>query len=285
MKSFLRGCLCAAALVVTPMAPANQGPTALDLVEILAGHSGPMDPETLDMLFSTAFTANMRVPPEHLGVAFHDKRTGEALDRNEIRELMGPVRQDGAYQLFRHAAPLLQGRLPVELEQLELLMDAAFIASMRQSPEHIDIEYYDRRTGPTGSGGGVSGRVPDQPTEAPEVQTTEPPDSLPADRDEMLELLKTIDFGVAVDEIEGLLYPMVVWGRAAEDIDTQIKEYVQDASEIGLHIQEVVGEPHVVLEDGWIIVYLLHRASTDHAFIANELRVVREALSSKHSVQ
>lgn len=129
--------------------------TALDLVGVLT--SGGDYREILER----SLTANTRVEPEHLGVAFYNTETGGRLDRNEIRELMGPVRQDGAYQLMALAVQFSGNSLPYNAEQLELLLDAAFMASMRRPPQHISIEYYDVREGPTGIGGGVSGRVPD----------------------------------------------------------------------------------------------------------------------------
>lgn len=129
--------------------------TALDLVGVLSSGGDYRD------ILERSLTANTRVEPEHLGVAFYNTETGGRLDRNEIRELMGPVRQDGAYQLMALAVQFSGDSLPYNAEQLELLLDAAFMASMRRPPQHISIEYYDVREGPTGIGGGVSGRVPE----------------------------------------------------------------------------------------------------------------------------
>lgn len=129
--------------------------TAFELVGMLNSGGNYTD------ILERSLTANTRVEPEYLGVAFYNTKTGNQLDRNEIRELMGPVRQDGAYQLMVWAVELSGHRLPYDSDQLELLLDAAFMASMRRPPEHISIEYYDVREGPSGVGGGVSGRVPD----------------------------------------------------------------------------------------------------------------------------
>ncbi|MBK1728038.1 hypothetical protein CKO14_01375 [Halorhodospira halophila] len=135
--------------------------TGLDVLEFFLSASQPMDNERAQALFGAAVASNMRVPPEHLGVAFHDRRTGGALDPQEVRELIGPVRQDGARQLIHSVSALFAGYMPMAPDQLELLLDAAFVASLRRPPPHIDVEFYDRRHGPTGLGGGVSGRVPD----------------------------------------------------------------------------------------------------------------------------
>lgn len=270
-------------LVVAPLATADQGQTALDLARILAGQSGPMDQETLDELFNTAFTANMRVPPEHLGVAFYDKRSGDVLDPAEVRALMGPVRQDGAHELLDMVAPWLQARLPLEVEQLQLLMDAAFLASMRQPPGHIDIEYYDRRTGPSGLGGGVSGRVPEpvpDKTASAAAELPSEPASVPADKAELLARMKTMDFGVSVEEMDHLLYPTVIWGRDDEEVDALLQEYVEDAARFGLTLHGTLGEPHVEHEDGWIITYALNHASSDNEVLVNELRTFMEALEA-----
>lgn len=131
-------------------------PTALDVVEkLLTGHS----PEEI---FNHAFFANIRVEPEFLGVKFYDTRSGLELDEMEIRELMGPIRQDGAYQLLELAIGFSGNRLRLQEEQLQRILDAAFIASMRNPPGYMSIEYYDVRNGPTGRGGGVSGSVPEK---------------------------------------------------------------------------------------------------------------------------
>jgi len=144
--------------------PPQEFRTGIDVLEFFVNASQPMDHERAQELFGAAVASNMRVPPEHLGVAFHDRRTGGSLDPVEIRELIGPVRQDGARQLIHTISAFMPGMLPMEPGQLELLLDAAFVASLRRPPPYIDVEFYDVRHGPTGLGGGVSGRVPDDGT-------------------------------------------------------------------------------------------------------------------------
>ncbi len=135
---------------------ANQPATnALDVMQIFL-----QDPANANAVFDGAFTANMRVPPEHLRVKYYDTRSGSELDRQQIREQMGAVQQDGAYALIRLAMPLLPAAQGLTEDVLQDLIDAAFIASMRNPPPHISIEFYDQRTGSSGVGGGVSGRTP-----------------------------------------------------------------------------------------------------------------------------
>ncbi|RFA30810.1 hypothetical protein CAI21_04715 [Alkalilimnicola ehrlichii] len=276
MKLLLRHLMLVAMLSAVATASANQATTAFDGARILAGHSGPLDRHTLDQLFGTAFTANMRVPPEHLGVAFYDIRSGKPLDRREIRELMGPIRQDGAHEVLAMIAPLLQDQLPLDVEQLKLLMDAAFIASMRQPPQHIDIEYYDRRIGPSGRGGGISGSVPDYPPEQSDAQRQTGrellPPHLPANQAELAAKVRTIDFGITPADAEGLLFPVVVWGRPGDDFDALKRDYLEEAAEVGLDFLGLVGEPYIERRDGWVIVYALGRFATTDDMLAAELR-------------
>lgn len=151
--------ICALPLLV--WAEAVRGPTVFDAAKILI-ESGPEAGENAGAIFNAAATAHMRIPPEHLAVVFYDTRTGRELDSEEIRELAGAVRQDSATVLFEMAAALGGERMPMGQEQLRRLLDAAFIASLRHPPEHISIEFYDKRVGPAGEGGGVSGRIPPQ---------------------------------------------------------------------------------------------------------------------------
>ena len=148
----LRSAVLAATLVlaVGPTALAGQQPSPFDAARILLQQQGQVDAETVTDIFAAGVTANMQIPPEYIGVAFYDERTGEPLDPQEIRALMGAVRQDGARELVEFALALAPGGLPLPPEQLEPLIDAAFIASMRNPPDHISIEYYDVRRGPTG---------------------------------------------------------------------------------------------------------------------------------------
>ncbi|WP_416885343.1 hypothetical protein [Marinospirillum sp.] len=148
----------------TPSTPRASAPSAFDGARLLMQSQGQLNSDVVQQIFGAGVEANMRIPPEHLGVAFYDRRTGGRLDPQEIREEMGPMRQDGAHEVFSMAEQLLGqagSSLPLSQPQLHQLMDAAFIASMRNPPAHIDIEYYDLREGPAGRGGGISGRVPE----------------------------------------------------------------------------------------------------------------------------
>lgn len=118
------------------------------------------DPNDVNALFKGSFTSNMRMPPKYLGVKFYDERSQQEIDRQEIREELGAVRQDGAYALIEMVMRHLPASYGLTEQTLEDLVDAAFIASMRQPPKHISIEFYDTRVGPTGKGGGASGRTP-----------------------------------------------------------------------------------------------------------------------------
>ena len=128
---------------------------ALDIIQMFL-----QNPDDANALFEGAFTSNMGVPPKYLGVKFYDLRTGREMDRQEIREELGAVRQDGAYELIRIAMQLIPASYDLTEDTLQDLMDAAFLASMRRPPKYISIEYYDTRVGATGQGGGVSGRTP-----------------------------------------------------------------------------------------------------------------------------
>lgn len=128
---------------------------ALDIIQMFL-----QNPDDAAALFEGAVTSNMRVPPKYIGVKFYDLRTGREMDRQEIREELGAVRQDGAYELIRIAMQLIPASYELSEETLQDLMDAAFLASMRMPPKYISIEYYDTRVGASGKGGGVSGRTP-----------------------------------------------------------------------------------------------------------------------------
>ncbi len=145
-----------------------QQPTALDVAELL------IQGASADEIFSRAVGANIRVEPEYLGVRFYNTDSNTELADDEIGALMGPVRQDGAYQVIAMALALSGYRLGFSQSQLERLVDAAFIASMRRPPAHISIEFYDTRVGPAGEGGGPSGRVPDTLYSEAQVKATEP---------------------------------------------------------------------------------------------------------------
>ncbi|WLD58583.1 hypothetical protein NFC81_02020 [Salinispirillum sp. LH 10-3-1] len=152
--------LCCCALVLSAAVGAT-APSVFDPARLLMQGQNSLSQSDVEEILGSAIAANIRVPAEHLGVAFYDMRSGQAFDRTEIRALMGAVRQDGAYELLAMVEQLTGGRLPLALEQLQDLMDAAYLASMRNPPAYIDIEFYDRRTGPTGIGGGVSGSTPE----------------------------------------------------------------------------------------------------------------------------
>lgn len=164
----LRALILAAGLLAsapTLSAPADEAaappPTVLDLIPLL--HGGEAEPQELaDRLLAQGVLANMRVPPEHLRVAFTDSRTGEPLTRDDRRHILGQSRQDAAWQLIEQVFELFPVPGGFSTETLLDLFDAAALASMRRPPPYLQIEFYDERTGPGGSGrGGVSGEVPD----------------------------------------------------------------------------------------------------------------------------
>lgn len=142
-------------LVMAQMQPNQPATNALDVMQQFI-----QNPHDAQAVFDSVFTSNMRVPPEHLRVKFYDTRSGKELDRQQIREQMGAVQQDGVYALIRMAMPLLPAAQGLSEAVLQDLTDAAFIASMRNPPPYISIEFYDQRTGASGIGGGVSGRTP-----------------------------------------------------------------------------------------------------------------------------
>ncbi|MBB5022354.1 hypothetical protein [Desulfurispira natronophila] len=221
-------------------APGSQ-PTALDVMEMFMANQGQLDSADIDALLGTAISSNMRIPAEHIGVAFYDTRTNEPLDPAKVREEMGPVRQDGAYQLLQMALQLGGGRLPLNEAQLEALMDAAFISSMRNPPEYISIEFYDRRTGPSGQGGGVSGRVPDSIQTEPEVgpepsragDVDVPPQAF-YDAGEIMD--KALELGLDTTARKGsVLVPVLYWGREEDELARTFAEYYDELRSIGLY--------------------------------------------------
>lgn len=136
-------------------------PSAFDPARLLMQSQGQLSQQDVEDILGSAIAANIRVPAEYLGVAFYDLRSGQPLADQEIRALMGAVRQDGAFELLAMVEQLTGGQLPLALEQMQDLMAAAYLASMRNPPAYIDIEFYDRRRGPSGVGGGVSGSTPE----------------------------------------------------------------------------------------------------------------------------
>lgn len=160
-------------VLILPTTLSASAPSVFDPARLLMQGQGSLSQGDIEEILGSAIAANIRVPAEHLGVAFYDTRSGRAFDRAEIRALMGAVRQDGAYELLAMVEQLTGGRLPLGLEQMQDLMDAAYLASMRNPPDYIDIEFYDRRTGPTGTGGGVSGSTPEWEPSAPSSSTNQ----------------------------------------------------------------------------------------------------------------
>lgn len=133
-----------------------------------AQQEGPFDPlqallqgQDSDVIFEQAIGAQIGVPPDYADVVFWHNESGEPIPYSEIRNLMGPVRQDGVIEALLFAESLLGDQLPLDVSRLARLMDASYLASMRHPPEHIAVEVYDTRTGPTGDlTGGVSGHTP-----------------------------------------------------------------------------------------------------------------------------
>ncbi len=269
----LRSALLAATLVlaVGPTALAGQQPSPFDAARILLQQQGQVDAETVTDIFAAGVTANMQIPPEYIGVAFYDERTGEPLDPQEIRALMGAVRQDGARELIEFALALAPGGLPLPPEQLEPLIDAAFIASMRNPPDHISIEYYDVRCGPTGEGGGPSGRTPSrvhQP-EAPPLAESPASDDPTDSGEAALHWLRGMAAGAAAEpapwsmpdggvpndiedmraiaqslELSGqprsghVLLPVIFWGESDEERQEVLVDSFRELADMGLSVAE-----------------------------------------------
>jgi hypothetical protein len=158
------------------------GPTAFDTARLFAGMESQLDQTDIRALFGAGVARDMRIPAEHLRVAFYDAATGERLDRHHMRELMGAAPHDGLVEAFFLAEDLAPDGLPMEVPQLVALLDASFLASMRRPPA-IDVEFYDHRCGPRGlRSGGVSGRVPNKPCQpgATAEASAPAPDETPA---------------------------------------------------------------------------------------------------------
>lgn len=115
-----------------------------------------------DEVFNAAARAQMRVEPQYLGIVYYHAKTGEAIEADAIRDMLGAFGYDGARQLLQIAFSLNPNFTAFSQQQVEQILDAAALASIQRLPIPIDIEFYDTRTGPTGhGGGGISGRVPD----------------------------------------------------------------------------------------------------------------------------
>lgn len=166
------------------LADQSKAPTALDVMKLLMQGSLEAGIDS-EQIFTTGVLANMRIPPEHLRVAFIDTRSGEPVSRDDRRHILGQSRQDGAHEILRLAAS--QFNLPgFELDVLIDLFDAAALASMRRPPQHVSIEFYDQRSGPEGSQrGGISGQTPDY-VFTPEEGLQEPTAAAPPSRAEVL---------------------------------------------------------------------------------------------------
>lgn len=132
----------------------------------LFSQTSALAPGLVNQILGAGFEAQMQIPPEHLGVKFWDLRTGQEMDRQEIRDLVGVGNHAAMVQLWQMAEQLSPGQLPLTVAQLMDITDAAYIGSLIRPPAHIDIEYYDTRHGPTGKGGGASGSTPAAPLPA-----------------------------------------------------------------------------------------------------------------------
>ena len=237
---------------------ANPRPTAFDVARILTESGGSINEETINRLFEGAFEANMRIPPAHMGVVFFDRRTGRELEHQKVRELIGPVRQDGTEELLRMAASIAGDRLPLEVDQLILLMDAAFIASMRVPPDHIDIEFYDRRHGPSGQpGGGVSGRVPDELTRSPletAVQEPDPYGALPETVEELVDRMAKIGLK-APPRADMVTFVMPLLGSDAASREQEMRELNAFLQNEGVFVAQRGDRATERLPDGTTILY------------------------------
>lgn len=266
MKSVICSLFLATSLFANaPLQASDQPLTALDMAQILMQNQGRLDDSTVMALLSQGIESNIRVEPEHLGVAFWNSDTGNRLNPQEIRELIGPVRQDGAWQVLDMALSLGGDRLLLDQEQLRLLMDAAFMASMRQPPQHISIEYYDRREGPTGEGGGVSGSVP-PPSGRPE--------SLPSSEAELFAVFSELGFNVE-DLSDLYLFPIVTWAQGAEALEARFEEDLVELYSLGLNLYELTDEPVIKQDDDWLVLYALGYFQTNEHMTASELEDVK----------
>ena len=130
-----------------------------------------------DEIFSAAIEAQIGITPEYADVVFWHSETGEEIAYSEIRDLMGPPRQDGALEMLILAEALLGADgLPIESARLARLIDAAYLASMRRPPEHVAVEFFDTRVGPVGDlTGGISGHSPlnQQPAQSAEERLSQ----------------------------------------------------------------------------------------------------------------
>jgi hypothetical protein len=263
----------------------NPSPTAIDLARILVEQGGSLDNDAINQIFATGVEANMRIPTEHLAVAFYDRRSGRMLDEREVRELMGVVRQDGAHELLEMASGL---GLPMENNQLRQLLDAAFIASMRRPPEHIDIEFYDRRSGPSGRGGGVSGRTPERPE--PSLTTREgeieqeleaAPSTIPPSLQKTPQAWQDKFRELAFDYLprkDALIVPLIVFGREGDDFAALSQQLIMEMEDEGIHLVSLTDQSRRERDGEWIIVYTLAYVETEDRVMAQEIEQIMAML-------
>ncbi|MBE0481876.1 MAG: hypothetical protein IBX52_00105 [Bacterioplanes sp.] len=158
-RPFLLLILCVTSIVFAPFSYSHnqQTKTALDVMSLFVQGASS------DEVFNAAVSAQMRVEPKYLAIAYYNARTGEVIEQDAIRDMLGAFAYDGARQLLQIAFSLNPNFSDLSQQQVEQILDAAALASMHQLPVDIDIEFYDIRTGPTGrGGGGISGQVPTQ---------------------------------------------------------------------------------------------------------------------------
>ena len=177
-------------LTASPPAP-SQPLTAIDIAGLFA--QGSID---ANEILRQSINSHLRIEPEYLGIAFYNTETQERVDPEVLRELTGHMNQDGITQLIDTAMRTSNRTLPFNQEQLLQLLNAAFIASMVK-PEPISIEFYDTRVGPTGQGGGVSGRTPTETTpfieQVKPTQTAKPAETFdPYSAHQRFELLQRV---------------------------------------------------------------------------------------------
>ncbi|MEN3159734.1 hypothetical protein ABC502_15245 [Alkalimonas sp. NCh-2] len=215
--------------------------TPFDIAELLVQGA------SADEIFQRAVGSTIRVEPEYLGVRFYNTNTNTELANDDIRVLMGPLRQDGAYQVIEIALALSSNRLGLNQSQLEQLVDAAFIATMRRPPEYISIEFYDTRVGPAGTGGGSSGRVPDALYSEAGVKVTDSQSEsfhqaiqeshelvaslLPVAEDELRNLLRALD--IKIERRDGYIaLPAMAAARSKDGL-----EHILNAKRTELEVQ------------------------------------------------
>lgn len=213
-----------------PATDFKTAPTPLDIMQLMSTYMG--GDVTPEQIFDMGVKSNMRIPMQHLRVKFTDLRTETEMTREDIANILGQSRQDGAHDLI--VRTLGAFAFPgIEADQLIDLFDAAALASMRMPPKYIDIEFYDARLGSTNlANGGISGSVPTRvysPTEAVETQQDASEPGLADDWEDTT----VVDFFVANDRVfqskNGLEFvmPYSSVAKDVKDLNQRVRKEVE----------------------------------------------------------